>query len=334
MKPCSASAPGKLLILGEYAVLGGGSGIGTAVEPRARVRIEPARGGRGSVRAPGLTEEAAAFRLDGAELRWCDPGSGEAFAIVDAVFAELAPYNAQPFDALLDTQEFRRDRSKLGFGSSAALAVALDAALAAATGAAPDMQRAVRAHRRFQGGRGSGADVAISSTGGHCVTDTRAAGLTVESVDWPAGLLWRWIDTGQPASTPAMIGRFERARSGSAAFRHRFDALNGLAAEAVTHWKTGVAQETLGAIDAFAEALHALDREGSLGVYSNGHGTLRRIGRENGVVCKPSGAGGGDLAIAFASDPAALSAFSARAVDAGFRVVAPRAAPDGVLVEW
>jgi hypothetical protein len=66
-----ASAPGKLLLIGEYAVLDGAPALVMAVDRRVKVRLRRASSGTGWLSAAQLGFERAAMRVEGDVLR-CD----------------------------------------------------------------------------------------------------------------------------------------------------------------------------------------------------------------------------------------------------------------------
>ncbi len=163
------SVPGNLLLLGEYAVLEeGGLGIAMAVERRVHLV---------SRASPGLQVEGS---WPGGQLAWT-PGQAAASTLVTAIVSTVEQWlggNAGSRRELqahvtIDSGDFflpggRKD----GLGSSAAVTVALNCALLDAAGrrdAAQDgtaCRLAVKAHRRAQGGAGSGYDVLCSYHGG------------------------------------------------------------------------------------------------------------------------------------------------------------------------
>jgi phosphomevalonate kinase len=157
----SASAPGKLVVLGEYAVLDGAPALVMAVSRRCRATIAPASGSACRLR----TRAAGEATLDFA--RGIKSGS----ALVD-VLTSRWPTPARAFEADLDSTEFHAAGVKLGLGSSAAALVAFAGAYSAYLRAdgqpEPDLTPAalIDAHRAFQGGAGSGLDVAAALTGG------------------------------------------------------------------------------------------------------------------------------------------------------------------------
>ena len=119
-----ASAPGKIVLSGEYAVLDGAPAIAMAVDRRARVALADVDGGISQVRAPGYTDEIGRFASSGGDFRWLD---GQVkFSLVDSVWraTDALQSGAQLID--LDTSDFidpERHR-KIGIRSSAAPTVA------------------------------------------------------------------------------------------------------------------------------------------------------------------------------------------------------------------
>ena len=163
------SAPGKMMISGEYAVLEGAPAIVAAVQTRA-----------------------LAWVFDGAEHedRASEKRFPEAFASA-AIAAEALGTEAPPFR--VDVSELRRAGQKLGVGSSsaaAAAAAALVYALADAPLDDPGVLRAALDGHREVAPSGSGADVAACTLGGF-VRYQRKAGtwdVSATPVEWPEGL--------------------------------------------------------------------------------------------------------------------------------------------------
>ena len=162
----AASAPGKFVLSGEYAVLDAAPAICVAVDRRASVTIEAHAGDHHIVRAPGFTKATGRFEANRGGLTWLS-GTRD-FGLFEAVWNASRPAgDAGSMAISLDTEAFRdpSSGSKIGLGSSAALAVALATALDSLGGKSA-AQVAHAAHRQFQGGSGSGIDVACSIAGG------------------------------------------------------------------------------------------------------------------------------------------------------------------------
>jgi len=348
-----ATAPGKLILLGEYAVLFGAPAVVLAVERRARVELQPSADSLWHVVAPGLAPGDAPFRVEaGGTMRWDNPDDARRLGLLELLFSGLAamgilePSGLPPLRLHLDTREFFQEdmpgRPKLGLGSSAALTVATATALAAWDG--PDrvpepggtwLTELVELHRRIQGGMGSGIDVAASLLGGThryrlAGDPPRPEALPLEP---PAGIGLRFVWTGRPASTGDFLGRLhsalDRDPGPTRACLKDLHTLSQRAVDAVTRHDHAA---VLASVEGFWEALDRLGRCIHVPILSPGHVRLHRLAREHGVAYKPSGAGGGDFGIAFGESPTALDAFTRHAKTAGYHPVHLNPAREGVTV--
>lgn len=206
------SAPGKLVILGEYAVLHGAPALVMAVNRRAEVRITSTTDGRCAIESLGAQLERASFQWVG-DPGWHDTVTPlpESMSLVTEIIrfalgktGDSLHRQLPAFHARLDTRAFFRTSdagcSKLGLGSSAALTVALASALALFAGAGASLSdrhawlaRLRAMHQNFQGGSGSGADLAASLFGNVIRYSLDASG-------------------GQPMSGPAACQRVSKPR--------------------------------------------------------------------------------------------------------------------------
>ena len=284
----AASAPGKLVLSGEYAVLDGAPALVMAIDRRAVARFAD------SGAAPGA-----------------EPGG-----LLDAVLRVTGTAEGDRA-VVLDTQAFHRRRDcgkpvKLGLGSSAALAAALcRLLLPPGTTERAVLEAAVAAHRRFQAGRGSGVDVAASVIGG--LLCYRMEGAEVERRRWPHTLARSVWWSGVPAGTADRLAAWSRASSSA-----ERSALGCAADELAATWREADAKAALAALASYTTALAAFDRRHELGIFAAGHGELAAAGESCGVVYKPCGAGGGDVGMAVSVDAQALERFAAAATARGF----------------
>jgi phosphomevalonate kinase len=324
-----ARAPGKLVALGEYAVLDGGPAVVLAIDRFVEVELAPNAAGlcRLSMRSAATAERAFA------------PHESSGSPLVDVVTATVTP--PLPWTAVIDSRALFAGREKLGLGSSAAVLCAWAGAFAAFARsqgrvvADPTLAGLIDLHRAFQGGRGSGLDVAASYTGGAIRFSLDAAGVPqVGSVRLPNGVGFAGIFAGRSASTPELIAHYRVWRrdrpADAAALVRRLTAL----AEAGCAAARG--DDAAGWIEAFAaygRGLKDLGEAIGVEVVTAEH---RQIGDEAarfGVAYKVSGAGGGDLGLVCATDVQALSAFTKRMTNRGFRVINVSLAGHGLVVE-
>lgn len=311
MRKLSASAPGKLVLSGEYAVLDGAAAIAVAIDCRAIVSVAPGEADCHTVIAPGFADAPARFVCDGGAVHWLGDAAG--YTLFETLWVESRASSPESLDITLDTRAFRDEASgsKLGLGSSAALSAALATALARLGGHDPG-RVALRAHRRFQGGTGSGVDVATSLSGGIVrfrIRDDRPLRL-----DWPEGLHYALYWSGTTADTRSKLERLAGQPATSA--RQRLVESADCFAE---KFIVGDAGDILAGLAEYCESLRDFDAEHGLDVYAAGHAKLADAAVDCGVCYKPCGAGGGDMGIALAASEHALASFSAVARQAGFR---------------
>jgi phosphomevalonate kinase len=250
-------APGKLVLVGEYAVVDGAPAIVAAVDRGVRCDVEPGSG----IVTPGDD------RFVRAALLGAPPGR---YVFSDANPVDLAG-------------------AKAGFGGSAAATVA-----AVLAGGLPP-RRAYEVHAAVQGG-GSGIDVFASLLGG--VRRFRD-GAVVRSPPFVA--VW----SGASASTGPRVQAF-RAWAGRAGFVARSRAL-------VEAFPT----DPLPVIRAAYAELRAMAEAAGIAYDTPALARIAVLADAFGGAAKPSGAGGGDVAVAFFPDPDRLAAFAAAARSEG-----------------
>jgi mevalonate kinase len=169
----ASSAPGKVYLFGEHAVVYGEPAVPCAVERRARVDVEPRSDGRIRVDAEDLT-------LDGFTVEYGPESGSPAVDAPESLIAAATGY----VDAAVEQARQAADDPDVGFdiaidsdiplgaglGSSAAVVVAGIDAATRALGVELDRQtvadRAYRAEYQVQDGQASRADTFASAMGG------------------------------------------------------------------------------------------------------------------------------------------------------------------------
>lgn len=328
-----ATAPGKLIVAGEYAALQGGAAIAVGAGRRAAVQLNT------NVEQSELCiandGNVYGFELIDSGVCWQrNPGAlGSLFEAVTAVLSNSGTdlRNVAPFSLRLCTREFYSvqagQATKLGLGSSAALAVALSGCLQQAAGKQVDVTAALAAHRKFQDGQGSGIDVHTSYHGGTIALaagnrlDDNGANRLVSSLNWPPQLHVLPVWTGKAASTPAMLQQLhEFATTYPERHTELLTELSKRSADAVRACESADASALIHALQVFTSELRAFDDITRLGIWSEEHLRLAQLADQARVLYKPSGAGGGDFGLAFATDLSSLTAFQTQATRAGFDI--------------
>ena len=317
-----ASAPGKVVLCGEYAVLDGAPAICMAVNRRARARVAVADADVQTVRACGYFEGEWQFQTTGdGGFKWLgrEPPAGS-FDLLREVRNTMGIDGN--FDIGMDTAELLdpASGSKLGLGSSAALTVALVTAMSDLTNRAGcEAEDAAEAHRRLQHGRGSGVDVAASLAGGVIEYRTQDSGAR-QSITWPAGLEYALLWSGRPADTREKLTKFDQARKGRHSGTSSVQLCQASEAAAAC-WAAGETVELLAALRRYTDALMQFDVDHDLGIFDAGHHELADAAAERNLVYKPCGAGGGDVGVVFATDKAAVAKFTDLAAESGYRLL-------------
>jgi phosphomevalonate kinase len=324
-----ASAPGKAILCGEYAVLDGAPAIVTALDCRATVIVEEIPGEETVIDSPGMTDDTARFQRESSgNLRW----TAGRFRLVEEVFDEFRDVAMPALSLTLDTRAFRDPDSgkKLGLGSSAALAVALASALNYLFDSRLDVYAlASRAHWAYQAGRGSGADIAASFHGGTICFEKRVRP-QVRALDWPVDLAYRVLWSGHPASTSRKLVRVHANRQ---AGKESAGALAELAVQVAKRWREGLAPAILDGLRDYVIGLQHFSNSHRIGIFAAGHQSLLEPAARLGLVYKPCGAGGGDIGIAFGTDEEALTSFCNHARNAGFTPLDIAVGANGIMTK-
>jgi phosphomevalonate kinase len=322
-----ARAPGKLVALGEYAVLEGAPALVLAIDRYAVATLEPSPDAECHLRTRMAEQGDRSFSVS----------ASSGVSLVDTVIAS-APA-ARPWNGVLDSSAFFVGDTKLGLGSSAAALCAwagVWAAYVAPESARPDTSLAalVGLHRAFQGGRGSGIDVAASLAGG--VVEFRldvARTPQLGSVRLPNSVGFAGVFAGRSASTPEFVAHFrafQSARPGEAAAWVR--RLSATAEAGCAAARGGAADAFVEAIADYGRGLRDLGEAIGADIVTAEHRQIGEHARRHGVSYKVSGAGGGDLGLACALDKGALDAFKASVRERGFRVIDLGLAERGLTV--
>ncbi|TNF24237.1 MAG: hypothetical protein EP329_25335 [Deltaproteobacteria bacterium] len=313
-----ASAPGKLMVAGEYTVSGpGGVALAVAVDRRLTVEVRP--GGTSwkvSSEALGLVDVApvavpivahALERVDGL------PSGGQIHILGDLGVGPTKP----------------------GFGSSAALAAASLTALQRLAGqVTPNVKDAIALHRAIQGGRGSGYDVATVMTGGVTLFDNQSGRLLCREVAWPEGLHAAVFFTGVGASTVALLDRVACWKAEDPEDMRAYLApLGEETRELVDAWMAGDVARILTAAAQVQEELDTFDRAGEIGIYAGGQMQLLAAVEDAGAIGRTAGAGGGDCLWAFSDRAEVIERATEAAAALGFERVDVSFPASGLAVD-
>jgi len=296
-----ATAPGKLILTGEYAVLEGAPALVVAVNRRVVAHLQPQP-------APEPSPFLRAVAAELATRRGPDDRAARA-----------------ALGITVDSTAFYGGVTKLGLGSSAAVTVAATAlALGVARGdeiSPLDLDEvqaiALAAHASAQGARGargSGADVAAAVHGGVIVFSARQ----VEPRAWPAEARLVPFFTGRAADTATLVAQVAAARA--ARPREVEAALTSIAdasRAACAALSSPAAAELVDAIERAGAAVDRLAAAARIELVPECVRAAREALRSLGGTAKTTGAGGGDVGIAMIPGTADASEVTRRLIEAG-----------------
>ncbi len=302
------SVPANILLLGEYAITRpGGKGIALATAPRAHgwmtVGPQQPEGATEGAAVRGGTILVQSRNAPGDRTIW----PAQPMPLVDAVLEAADQFLPPDLTGVtteigVNTTSFFDPRSgeKLGFGSSGAAAVLLTAAILSLADMVAEMNGgdghaaadqktitpvAIRAHRLFQGGRGSGYDIACSVLGG-AVIFTGGAHPAATAASLLEGIEFYTLRTGAPVRSAAAIRQFDAAYPPGSSEEQEFLAANNQAVQEVA---TAPDENTL-----FTRLNGAQKRSEELGAFIGVPATLPMTPachRSDGWIAKSSGAG-------------------------------------------
>ncbi len=316
-----AQAPGKLILLGEYAVLRGAPALVMAINRYARIFLQPSPDGQGIIIAPDVGIHNLSYHWDDQQGVVLDhTADTHTVAFVKAALALMHQrYNLSPLRITISSAEFfyQNTRTKLGLGSSAAVTVGLIAALLkwVSPSSFPTddtfkltvLELALATHRQAQGNQGSGIDIAASTFGGvlqytmPVISTQLPPEIRVMSI--PTGLYLRFIWTRQAAATTELLHQVNKLRdTHPVTFRQIFSQLIYLAEQGTLHFQHQDVPAFLEIVEQYFQTLKSLTKAAGAPIISEVHQEIHAIAHRHRAVYKPSGAGGGDFGILLAQN--------------------------------
>jgi len=316
-KQIRVKTPGKMILMGEYAVLDGAPALVTAVDRFCYTDIQIHDKTYYTISAPTIGIPEILFHTHAenktAHFETYSESFREKLILVKLTIEYfLSELNATiPFCSIeINTDEFfNADNSKIGLGSSAAVVVSLVNGL---THIADDLNfsqqeiyaHALSIHRDAQDGRGSGIDIAASTFGGTLKYQLNRADFSQSQIQkyeplQPLFIIPIW--TGTSASTSALIKQLSQKRATEPAeYSKIIKRLISLSEEACRAYTEGDPALFIRIADLYFNAMLSLGEFIHAPVISTEHLEIRALVKAVGAAYKPSGAGMGDMGLAFA----------------------------------
>jgi phosphomevalonate kinase len=305
-----SSAPGKLMIIGEYAVLEGADAIVAAVDRRVTATL--------SATGDALPPEAAAAQREAER--------------------QLGVTLGEP--VALDVSQLKTGGQKLGLGSSSAAAAAVAALVyqragksLVEPGARDALFRAAFLGHKSVAPEGSGSDVAAAVYGGFIRLRRANDTLDVRPVLWPEDVEIRVVWSGNSARTSDLVAAVrELQKRDQGHYRALMDQLRFQSDRFIDSAMASDTSELLDSAEAYSFGMGELGRAAGVSIITDSLRWIRKLARKCGGAAKPSGAGGGDVALGFFDDPAAAKRFEQVCAQANLDIVPLSLGVDGVRI--
>lgn len=326
MSTVLARAPGKAVLIGEYAVLHGAPALAMAVDRHARVRLQPCAADQCRVSAPQLGIAPVGFSIEGGSLQWDVEAPG--WPVLRQTASMLSFLHGLvierfgdpgPFSIEIDTEALFIDTPagpmKLGLGSSSAVAVALDAGLRLFAGGPAEsglsmraLHRLLKPYRRGQDGQGSGIDLASCLCGGVIAYQRHGNEPEVSRLALPEDLSLMFVWTGQAASTPDLLERYQSWRREQPAQADQLQSrMDRVCHSAQAAMADGDAEALVELFHCYGGLMGTMGASMGIDLLGAEHGRIRARAEQLGLAYKPCGAGVGDLGMVAAADRARLN---------------------------
>lgn len=341
-----ASAPGKLVVVGEYAVLDGAPAMAVAVDRRVHGGWQRREDGRIVLRLTPLSEAVISLPV-GSEVCW-ERALGAGLDHLRPALRALRYWIEWLQPAWLDqahalsidsTALYASPEAKYGLGSSAAVAAVVGAMASLSRWDDPPKPQALHQQlwSRWPQTRGSGLDLACAINGGvveYRIEPEASASAQWDTLEWPSHLQGLIVWSGESASSPNMVGAYRAwKRDHPEAWSRHFNRLSRLAEQSTHAFK-------INDMDGFFEGLTDYAQQvGTMGglmgarVMTPMHEHLSALASKHGVMYKPSGAGGGDVGIVLSTDPEALHAMGEASTIQGLSVMPLTPTAAGLALE-
>lgn len=314
----SVSSPGKLVVAGEYAVLYGASALSLAVNRRANCTLTVREEGRWELRStpPYWNERVSVHEL-------ISKGGTDS---LNATLNWFSQRNMIPEHVSLhmNTEGFFSERCKLGLGSSAAVLVTLYASLATLNELPIHAEDVLKIYHETKA-LGSGVDVLTSYYGGLVHVKEQKG----TSVELPSGIYLDIYSVGFSTKTATMVDQFRKEFDCiPVTLQQSFIAAADTIADSLT-----TNSDFFAALQSFTQIYRDINSEAKLSIWSAQHETMHHLATEVGALYKPSGAGGGDIGVAVATDPQSLTALRHKTVGLPVTLLDLQMDTNGIRIE-
>lgn len=311
----SVKSPGKLILLGEYAVLEGAPALVSSVNRYCTVTIKSLYNSTFQIRTNNLSLPEIQFTLDGdGNVHFASEVNKRyahklRFVFSILIYISKIAGKIPGAQITIDTTPFYHKSTgyKFGLGSSSALTTSLIAALFEYLGKYFDAEYiaelAYKVHHSVQDSKGSGIDIAASVHGGLLSYIKDADDKTIgkfKPLFWPEDLHMATIWSGYSSSTHNYLTQlYKFKKENEAKYNNLMKLMAQVSAVGVEAFGNNEIDTFLNVVENYLEYERELGRSSKIEILSEIHEEIAAIVKKLGGAYKPSGAGGGDIGVAF-----------------------------------
>jgi len=312
----TTSTPGKLILLGEYAVLEGSPAIVAAVNKYAKITIDESPDTYFYLDALNIGFENLPFFIETDDsLKFKSKLKDDEInllSLFSKIFSYIIKYYKsqniipQPCKIKIDTSDFYFENSKykLGLGSSAAISVGLIESICKFNNLnfknKNDLfQIALNSHFEAQGKIGSGIDIAASTNKGLGIFQKSANNYSYKHIQLPNDLYIIPVWTGASTSTSEFVSKTNKfKKNDSTGFNLIINEMKKNAEQGCAYIINNNSANFLDTVHKYYELMKKLGNNAEIPIISAVHEDIFKMINKCGGFYKPSGAGGSDIGIA------------------------------------
>ena len=316
----STSTPGKLILLGEYAVLEGAPAIVTAVNKFANITLKMTNDNNFCLNATNLDIKDLSFSIEKGGLLKFNKNQSESLVnqilLFEKVFLNIyktlqkKKVTPIPCKITIDTGDFyyNNTNQKIGLGSSAAITVGLVEAFYKFNNlqfknSQELFDMSLQSHFEAQGKIGSGVDIATSTFSGTGIFKKSFQNFTFNRINLPEDLYIVPIWTGSSTSTPEFVSKTNQLKKhDSARYNQIMNELIDLSNQGCKYLLENGSVKFLDVVSKYYSSLDELGKSAGIPIISEIHKEIAEMVKNSKGFYKPSGAGGNDIGIAFTND--------------------------------
>ncbi len=343
----TAKAPGKLILIGEYAVLEGSSALVMATERYAISTIKASHKNSNIIRSSNIKEHAFSFSVNNdatvsfsSDVSKISKDKLKYFILsFEKAYKTLTVNNSlPPLSINIDTSDFFWEDTgvKLGLGSSAAVTTSIYGGLLSYWNQTQTLTKkyskknlfynANSIHKLAQDKMGSGIDIAASVFGGvlqyQLVDKGKPNSAIIQKIDMPSSLHILPVWTGKQASTTKMVSSINNYYKKERKVYHQFiDEMAELSQQGCLALTQNSTSEFLAIIKSYYQVIKIFGEKSGVPIISKLHKKLADIVYQSGhSVYKSSGAGGGDFGIVISQSEDELIYLKNKIEKNGFKI--------------